>query len=182
MPEPSGDCDDFSMLCAAMLRALGIESAFKTIAADSADPTRYSHVYVMAIRPEGELALDCSHGSTPGWEAPAVGKTRLWPLEKTTMRSTNMRGLGDDGDGIDWESILNTGITQAGSVLKTALVPAGTYISGPQGTTYRAPTGTAAASAMAFPGFGSMSINSTELMLLGGALLLVLFVGMGKRG
>jgi len=35
MRTPSGDCDDFSMLAAAMLRALGIRASFKTAAADA---------------------------------------------------------------------------------------------------------------------------------------------------
>lgn len=79
MPKPAGDCDDFSMLAAAILRALGIDSSFKTVAADPADPAAYSHVYVIA----GDgTALDVSHGPYPGWEVQPLGKSRVWPLEK----------------------------------------------------------------------------------------------------
>lgn len=43
-----GDCDDYVMYAAALLRGLGVESSFVTVAADPADPRRYSHVYLAA--------------------------------------------------------------------------------------------------------------------------------------
>jgi hypothetical protein len=178
MPQPCGDCDDFSMLCAAMLRALGIASEFITVAADRSAADMYSHVYVCAQLPGGPLALDTSHGRYPGWEVPRAGKIRNWSLE--TMRSNlhGVRALGDgeDGGGIDWGSIIQTSVNQAGGVLKVALTPPGTYISGPQGTTYRAPTGTSAASALSIPGFSSASLSGNTLLLIGGVLLAVLLI------
>jgi transglutaminase-like putative cysteine protease len=84
----SGDCDDFAMFTAALLRAAGIPSSFVTVAADPGDPSRFSHVYVAAY-PDGErLPLDASHGEYPGWEV-VFGKRQEWPID----------GLGVMGNG-----------------------------------------------------------------------------------
>jgi hypothetical protein len=148
MPQPEGDCDDFSMLAAAMLRSAGIRSAFKTVAADATSPD-YSHVYVVTLLPSGAKALDASHGPYFGWEAPATGKARVWAIDKETMKS-NLHGLGDTnlydvwggydpsptavdqyiaantppagGSSWDWSSfdnVLNTGIKSASAILGT---------------------------------------------------------------
>ncbi len=124
MPEPTGDCDDFSMLCAAMLRALGIESKFRTIAADRSDPSTYSHVFVVARMPYGELPLDTSHGSHPGWAAKAYGKSRDWSIEPAIARS-NLSGLGL----ADWaQDLLKVGANAGAYVVKEryGVPPAGT--------------------------------------------------------
>lgn len=77
-----GDCDDFSMLTAAMLTAIGVPAAFVTVAADPSAPDQYSHVYVAAYPAPGvRIPLDTSHGPRPGWETPSrFGKRREWPL------------------------------------------------------------------------------------------------------
>jgi hypothetical protein len=143
MPAPKGKCGDFSMLCSAMLRALGIGSSYKTIAADAEDPTLYSHVFVIADLPSGPFTLDCSHGPYPGWEVTPIGKTRLWPVEPQETHSM-IRGLGDWTDllstpeqlaaeaiqntppgsdlsistpSFDWTSLINTGLTDATKIL-----------------------------------------------------------------
>ena len=75
----TGDCDDFSMLTAALLEANGIRCSFVTAAADP-ESERYSHVYVVAHLEDGErFPLDASHGEYPGWEVPSSRK-REWPL------------------------------------------------------------------------------------------------------
>ncbi len=90
MQHPQGDCDDFSMSTAALLRAQGIPASFVTVAVDPDDPSRYSHVYVIADcsggvcgpQYEGRVSLDTSHGEYPGWEAPnPFGKRKEWPLD-----------------------------------------------------------------------------------------------------
>lgn len=48
MPQPAGDCDDFSTLTAALLTAAGIPWEFVTVAADRSEPQRFSHVYLRA--------------------------------------------------------------------------------------------------------------------------------------
>lgn len=68
--ERKGDCDDFTMLCCALLKALGVPFVIVTIAADPSDPSRWSHVFCMALCPNA-IPVDASHGSGPGWMVPA---------------------------------------------------------------------------------------------------------------
>lgn len=71
----SGDCDDFSMYCAALLLALedlGFPISnvrFITIAADNENPNEFSHVYVRAMCDGVDTAIDASHGAYAGWHA-----------------------------------------------------------------------------------------------------------------
>jgi transglutaminase-like putative cysteine protease len=76
-----GDCDDFSMYTAALLTALGIRTAFVTIAADRVEVGKFSHVYVAAYTNEGErIAVDTSHGPHPGWEHAPYTRIQEWPI------------------------------------------------------------------------------------------------------
>lgn len=70
MPMPYGDCDDFSVITATLLCAAHIKCSFVTVALDSTQPFRFSHVYVRAY-PNGSepMYLDASQPeSFPGWE------------------------------------------------------------------------------------------------------------------
>lgn len=78
-----GDCDDFAMYTAALLRARGIRAAFVTVAADQRYPGRFSHVYVAAYPDGHRLALDTSHGSFAGWEVADVTRREEWPIDST---------------------------------------------------------------------------------------------------
>ena len=92
---PQGDCDDFSMYVACLLRVLGYAPKFVTVAADSSQPGRYSHVYAVVYtthqpqpaaanrRQPSRIPLDCSHGQFPGWEVPAssVTRKREWDID-----------------------------------------------------------------------------------------------------
>lgn len=71
-----GDCDDFTMMACALLRALGVPYSIITIACGADDPSRWSHVFPMALCP-APLALDASHGRGPGWMVPAE-QTYRW--------------------------------------------------------------------------------------------------------
>lgn len=100
MPKPQGDCPDFSMLVAAMLRVLQIECAFKTIAADSTQPQAFSHIYTVALLPEGAYPLDASNAPAPGVEYSKPFKTKVWPAihhkrEAMKQQRGTLRGLGD---------------------------------------------------------------------------------------
>jgi hypothetical protein len=168
MAQPSGDCDDFSMLAASMLLALGIPASFRTVAADPATD-RYSHVYVIAHTAEGTLPLDCSHGRFPGWEVRALGKARDWRIEE-------QMGLG----AIDWNSIVKTSVEATSSILKNRYgqpnVNPGTYVDASRGVMYRQPAG---ASDLAFPGIAvnAGSGGTSSLLLLGvAAVVIVLLV------
>jgi transglutaminase-like putative cysteine protease len=68
MPIPTGDCDDFAMLVAAMLLCAHIPCKYCAIAVDGDQPWRFSHVYCIAILDDGEMVMDVSHGGVPGWE------------------------------------------------------------------------------------------------------------------
>jgi hypothetical protein len=70
------------MYAAALLVAAGVSASFVTVAADEADPGRYSHVYVAAYpKGGGRVPLDASHGEYPGWEVESrYGRRREWPV------------------------------------------------------------------------------------------------------
>jgi hypothetical protein len=81
LDNPQGDCDDFSMYGAAHLISRGIPCSFATVAADSQDPSIYSHVYLVAYPNGQRIPMDLSHGPYLGWEvASQYGKFREWPL------------------------------------------------------------------------------------------------------
>lgn len=174
MREPAGDCDDFSMLCASMLLALGIEPKFKTVAADPTNPGAYSHVYVVANLPRRvgagaeDVAIDASHGPHIGWEAGNIQKARVWPI----MEAPQQGNLG----AIDWGAIINSGVNATTNILtaRYANPPAGTYVQtnadGSQ-TYYRQQPG---AIGLQFPTVQSSGTTTLLLGLAGLAVLLVL--------
>jgi len=72
MDQPQEDCDGFTMLGGALLKSLGVPFVIATIAASPDDPSRWSHVFLLAQTPGGWLPLDISHGTGPGWMVPAA--------------------------------------------------------------------------------------------------------------
>jgi len=168
MPQPTGDCDDFAMLTAALLRALGVDASLVTIA--TVDPQLYSHVYVIAtLRDGGRINLDTSHGPEPGWCARPVGKFREWSIEP--MQSS-LNGVGD----IDWGSIIESSVDTAGDIFKAkwGQPPPGTYIQQGQNITYRQQPGS---TALQFPTaqLGTMTTGTIILIaVIGLVLMLVL--------
>lgn len=181
MPEPAGDCDDFSTLCASMLRALGIESSFRTVAADPADPAHFSHVYVIAHLPSGDQALDCSHGKEPGWEVhTAAGKVKTWPIEAPMKITAAPLGKLSGDDSEWWQDLIKTGVETAGSIAKTVTLPKGYYQqTGANGqVTYVQQPG---AAALQFPSTFGTSSSTTWLFMGIGLLALVLVISAGGR-
>lgn len=92
----NGDCDDKSMLEAALLGSIGIPTRFVTI---GLTPYNYSHVYLMA-NPSGQwIALDpIMKGKPAGWEAPAsrVKLRKVYSIntsETVHMNGHNMAGM-----------------------------------------------------------------------------------------
>lgn len=71
----SGDCDDFAMYVASLLLALETlgfpvsNVRFVTIAADTENPSEFSHVYVRCDYMGSDTAIDASHGPYAGWHA-----------------------------------------------------------------------------------------------------------------
>ena len=75
----TGDCDDFSMLTCALLRAAGLDAQLVTIAADPAEPGRWSHVYAAVVLENGNtIPMDTSHGLYFGWECPRAYRKQEW--------------------------------------------------------------------------------------------------------
>jgi hypothetical protein len=106
--DPSGDCDDFTMMGAALLKCLGVPFVIVTIAAGPDDPQRWSHVFLMAMLPSGPLPIDASHGSGPGWMVPASHTYRwqCWdehgkPVDVQRPRKNGLNGWVATGLGQD---------------------------------------------------------------------------------
>lgn len=159
MSPATGDCDDFSMLTAAMLLRAGFGAAFVTIAADPEHPDAWSHVYALAIDPTtGEqIAMDTSHGSAPGWEYPEHTRRKVWMIQEpepmqqrptlgTTDGSTTTLpfpwATGDPGAtpqlGL-WQQLALIGASTGAAIAKSryAVAPPGTYQqTGPNGATF----------------------------------------------
>ena len=84
MPEPIGDCPQFSMLAAAMFRVACMNSLFVTIAAERSFPEQWSHIYnTVEVSPGRFLPFDSSHGPEPGAEYARPFKRRVWPRLST---------------------------------------------------------------------------------------------------
>ena len=80
MPEPIGDCPQFSMLAAAMFRVLCMECLFVTIAAEKMVPDQWSHIYnTVEVAPGVFMPFDSSNGPEPGAEYAKPFKRRVWP-------------------------------------------------------------------------------------------------------
>jgi len=97
MPNPSEDCDGFTMLGAALLTILGVPVVIATVAVDPSDPSRWSHVFLCAIVNGRVLPIDSSHGKAPGWMVPRGRITRFqtWKLDGTpaNIQLPSYRGL-----------------------------------------------------------------------------------------
>lgn len=71
-----GDCDDASVLGAALLLVLGYSPVFVTI---SRDQGAYAHVYWgIYAGPGTYIAMDPQHFNAPGEEAQDVARRRVW--------------------------------------------------------------------------------------------------------
>jgi transglutaminase-like putative cysteine protease len=99
MPDPEGDCPQFSMLASAMLRVLCVPCFYKTIAADQDYPDTYSHIYnVVRVGAGRFMPFDSSNGPEPGAEYSPAFKRRIWPQVLKTKCGRNR--LGDAGDSV----------------------------------------------------------------------------------
>lgn len=187
MQPAEGDCDDFSMLVASLLVAAGIPSSFVTVAADPLEPTRYSHVYVVAHLADGDVAVDASHGSEPGWEAPnRFGKRTLWRVD-------SMHGLGEDSQ-IPWFSTTTTAaapkdvpwwqqlIFTGADIAKTRFgLPENTYVVGKDGVISRG----SGQNAPAVPvtdvrGQAGVTGGASTLLIIAALAILVLIVATSR--
>src|ERR1019366_4446161 len=77
----AGDCDDHSQLIAALLKSLGFNTRFCTVAADSEDPQQFTHIYAEVQAPETQqwVPLDSTvPRSYPGWRPDNVYRSKAW--------------------------------------------------------------------------------------------------------
>jgi len=91
-----GDCDDYVMYGAALLRASGIKINFCTVAADPQLPRNWSHVYCVAYPGGQRTPVDFSHGPYVGWEVTeGVYRRREWSVDVpvSTESSINVLAL-----------------------------------------------------------------------------------------
>jgi hypothetical protein len=67
-----------------MLLAAGMPAYYVTVAADRADPQKFSHIYVCTeLRDEGAyMCLDTGNRYTvpPGWEPAGVARKAIWTV------------------------------------------------------------------------------------------------------
>jgi hypothetical protein len=80
----AGDCDDISMLTAALLMAVGYPARLITISADASQPQNFSHVYVEAEIPPGSgnwIPIDAARPDSQFGVGPPVWyRKRAWSL------------------------------------------------------------------------------------------------------
>jgi hypothetical protein len=114
----AGDCDDHSTLIAAMLKSLGFNTRFQTVASDGSDPDTFTHVYGEVECPPGSgewMGLDSTvERSFPGWRPETVYRSQAWPSLWPSL------GDGYD-DGSSANPILSQILTQDVSPLSQAL-------------------------------------------------------------
>jgi Transglutaminase-like superfamily len=98
----AGDCDDHSALMAALLKSLGYEVQIKTVAVASAEPTEFSHVYVIVQdKQSGQwIPLDTTvKQAYPGWEPADITRNAMYQF-KSSPSLGRVRGrhrrLGQD--------------------------------------------------------------------------------------
>lgn len=130
MKRMEGDCAIYTMMLAAMLRALGIHFEICTAAVDARQPDIFSHVWPRVVLPGGREALDASHGAYPGWQVPDrdIYRLKIWDEGGREVgqqaqrfnglhayRARGLRGYRRGmGDGVDPETGESYG-TDAGS-------------------------------------------------------------------
>ena len=74
----AGDCDDLSILLAALAVSIGFKVYFKAIAANSNNKSEFSHVYVLLKVGKKKIPTDPTVKSSKfGWESPVIYKEMI---------------------------------------------------------------------------------------------------------
>ncbi len=128
----AGDCDDISMLLAALAIALGYPARLVTVAANTSAPDDFSHVYTEVELPPGSgkwVAVDAARpGSAFGLQPQTYFHKKAWSLIDDSSQDiagcTRLRGLsgylglgdglgdGFDAGSVDWTSIIGQTIQE----------------------------------------------------------------------
>jgi len=90
----AGDCDDATVLLAALAGTIGFSTRAVTIAAEPSDPREFSHIYPIAeVYPDQWIALDVARpGAAFGVEPPRYFRKRVWDFS-----SAGYEDLAGDG-------------------------------------------------------------------------------------
>lgn len=85
MPEPMGDCDDYSLLIASMLLCAGLQPYFVTVAADKQEPGKFSHIYICVHLADENTHMCLDAGNRfpmvpPGWETKDITRKAIWAV------------------------------------------------------------------------------------------------------
>jgi len=139
----AGDCDDMSMLLAALVIADGYPARLVTVSANPDQPDEFSHVYLEVEVPPGSgnwVALDAARPDTYFGRAPEMYfRKRAWSLIDDSYQDlsgctrmsglsgyAHLRGLGDDGSSFDWNSLLQQTLQETPQIIAAAQgVPTG---------------------------------------------------------
>jgi hypothetical protein len=178
MRDAAGDCDDFSMLGAALFRALGIPVMFCTVAADASMPDQFSHVYLYV---DG-APFDASHGSYQGWECPnRFGKIQFWSVDTGMPMINSGLGYAPAGTSNWWTDLVAQGTSVGLDIARAryGVPPPGTVIQTPTGmiSTGVSPNTAGLLNVGTSPG----SAGVPTWVWIAAAAAVLLFVMMGKR-
>jgi Transglutaminase-like superfamily len=92
----AGDCDDFVVLLAALLGSVGFQTRAVTVAADPADPSQFTHVYLEALVGGEWIALDAARRDAQfGLEPGRIYRKKFWNFQDSS--SGDVRGLAGLG-------------------------------------------------------------------------------------
>jgi hypothetical protein len=200
----AGDCDDISMLMAALLIAIGYPARLITLAANPASPNDFSHVYVEGEIPPGSgwwVPMDAARSDAEfGVAPPTYSRKRAWSLTDDTFqdlgrshprralsgypRFATYRGqsfLGDDSE----DALIAQSMAELPAIMYASQgVPVSSVAASPYGTysTGYTPGAGIPPAGYQLPAV-SASLSSSSMMpllLIGGAVLMVMMMG-GKK-
>lgn len=164
----AGDCDDHSMLMAALLRSLGHTVAFRTVAVNGPD---YSHVYAVVLdkRTKQWIPLDTTVASaTPGWQVPNATRTRTY----ATMQGAH---LGDDNNS---DPTATDNAVRILNALNPIIAGTGSLIAHGQTPVYGIDIGTT----LNTPNLGSVNGIPLSTIIWGGLIFSAVAIASRKKG
>lgn len=186
----AGDCDDLSMLTAALAMAIGYPARWVTVSTNAESPQEFTHVWTEVEAPPGSgnwIAMDTARiDSNFGVEPAMYFRKRAWDVasdhyvdlagNKRRMPKFLSGYYGMGQDGIDWTPIVSQSISEIPAITAavsgkgSATSPYATYSGGytvpGYAAGYTAPYGVA-------PSTG-ISLSPQTLML--GAIVLLVFM------
>jgi hypothetical protein len=189
----AGDCDDLNgVLLPALLSSVGIPVRLVTVASDPDQPDVFSHIYPEAYVGGQWVAVDVARvGARFGREPEFYTAKRIWGVEggyvdllpgeefalmdRTAEQATmaGLNGLGqDDGDGIDWGSLIQSAVKETPQLITAIRAPAAAM---PMVALANASKASTALPTASVPSTTLMGLSSGDI-LLGVALLGGFFV------